>query len=126
MSLSTDIPLKPPANPGAAATAILLDTTLSPDGLTTLSKRKSMMQLRRAIVGAFIDQNATLFVDWLAPGSVTWRPYDAAGYAITANTFFQKDCLCLGDDTRIRIVTVTGPTLWEVSIRGCPDRGLGE
>lgn len=126
--LETDTHLAPPANPGAGATAIVLDTTRVSVGgvLTTLGQRKGFPSVRRASVVAFIDQNATLFVDWLASGSVTWRPYDAAGYAITASVFFQKDCLFLGDDTRIRIVTVTGPGVWEVSCRLSPDRGLGQ
>jgi hypothetical protein len=93
--------------------------------LTRDVRRKSRPESKRLIVCAFIDQNATLFVDWKAAGSATWRPYDA-GYAITASTFFQKDILFLGDDTRVRIVTVTGPGVWEISGRLTRDRGLGQ
>jgi len=121
---TSDFHMVPPPNPGAGATAILLDTTIK-NG-TTLKQRGQFPAVKRVVVAAFIDQAATLFVDWLAAGSTTWRPYDPAGYAITASTFFQKDVLLLGDDTRIRIVTGTAPTVWEVSGRQSQNRGLGE
>ncbi|HET6279309.1 MAG TPA: hypothetical protein VFH73_00015, partial [Polyangia bacterium] len=124
---ASDFHITPPANPGAGATAYVYDTTWdSVNGVLTRDvRRKFRPESKRLIVCAFIDQAATLFVDWKAAGSTNWRPYDAAGYAITASTFFQKDCLFLGDDTRVRIVTVTGPGVWEISGRLTRDRGLG-
>ena len=129
-NLDADTHLKPPANPGAAATAILLDTTAVAVGgvLTTMTQRAKRPADRRAICCAIMDQAATFFIDVMLPGSTTWRTVNGngSGEPIAANTFFERDVLLISDDTRIRIVTVNAPTVWEVSVRLCGDRGLGQ
>lgn len=131
MPSSPDDRLASPANPGAAGTATLLDTTLGPkaDGTqVTLAQRCAKLHVKRVEVCVTVDQNATFFTDWLDPTSTTWRTYNGngAGEPITASTPFQRSVKCVGLDTRIRIVTVTAPTLWEVMGRVSRDQALGQ
>ncbi|HVZ89625.1 MAG TPA: hypothetical protein VHG72_21870 [Polyangia bacterium] len=118
----SDTFLKPPANPGANATAVLYDSTLNETGSGISPGNKSD---RRAAIAAFLDQNATLKISFKTNGSTNWRPYNGtagAGDTITANTPFTQDYLLYGDDIKIEIDTVTAPTVWEVSCRLSPGR----
>ncbi len=123
-----DTELKPPANPGASATATLWDSTADTGTGVTLARRNAFNDVKRVLVSVFIDQAATFFVDHLVPGSTTWRTTNGSGSgeAITASTYFERDNLKMGPDMRLRIVTVTNPTTWEVSIRLIHDRALAQ
>lgn len=113
--------------PAGSATVILLDTTALRTG-TTLTDRRSFSMIKRALARIMMDQNATFFHDSLNVGSTTWRTINGSGsgQTITANTLFELDCLFIGDDTRLRVLTATVPTLWEVSVRMSTDRALAQ
>lgn len=115
------------ATPAGSATVILLDTTWG-NTTTTLTVRRGLSRVRRAIVRVYMDQAATFYHDSLTVGSTTWRTINGSGSgsAITASTLFEMDCLFIGDDTRLRVVTGTVPTVWEVSVRLTDDRALGQ
>lgn len=125
MAQRRDTVIVPPSNPGGSATATLWDSTWDVGGTkTSLTRRNAYPHIQRAVVTAFIDQAATFFVDHLVPGSSTFRTTNGggAGEAIAASTYFERDNQKLGPDMRLRIVTGTAPTVWEVSCRLCEDR----
>jgi len=125
---SFDVFVRPPANPGGSATAVLLDTSADPATGVTLSRRGGMSEIRRAIVALFVDQSCTFFVDQLAQNSSTFRTTNGggSGESVSASTYFERDNLFMGDDTKLRVVTGTAPTTWEVTIRLSPDRALAQ
>lgn len=112
-----DVPIAPPANPGAAATAYVYQSTGTPGGAPAPGKsRGKKMNDKRVDVCITVDQPATFFTDWLDPNSTTWRTFNGggAGEPIAANTQFQRSVKRMGWDLRIRIVTVNNPGVWEV------------
>ena len=124
MAQAVDIPIIGTPNPGASATATVLDTTAVrnsavPAVVVSLAQRCARLDIRRVDVCITIDQNATFFTDWIDPLSNTWRTWNGngSGEPILANTPFQRSVKRVGLDFRIRIVTVNNPTLWEVM--GC-------
>lgn len=114
--------------PGASATVILWDSTIDPALGTTLARRRAYPNISRATVRIYCDQVVTFFAEDLAKISTTWRPFNngGAGDATTINTWFEKNILFVGDDHRFRVVTVTGPTVWEVSVKLWLDPGLAQ
>jgi hypothetical protein len=115
--------------PGASNSAVILwDSTADPGLGITLARRRASPNLSRATVRIYADQVVTLFAEDLARGSTTWRAYNngGAGDATTINTWFEKNILFPGDDHRLRVVTVTAPTVWEVSVKLWPDPGLAQ
>lgn len=113
--------------PAGSATVILWDSTAGASG-TTLVRRHGWPSLRRVVVSIFTDQAATFFADCITPNSSTWRTFNngGAGEAVAANVLFQRDVFLFGADHRIRVVTGTVPTVWEVSVRITEDRALGQ
>lgn len=105
--------------PGGSATVILWDSTADPGLGTTLARRRAYPKIARATVRIYCDQVVTFFADDLAKISTTWRPYNngGAGDATTINTWFERNVLFEGDDHRLRVVTGTVPTVWEVSVK---------
>lgn len=114
--------------PGGSATVVLFDTTADIGTGTTLTRRRAYPYIKRAIVRIYMDQAATFYHDSLTNGSTTWRTVNGSGSgeSITASTLFERDCLFIGDDTRLRVVTGTGPSTWEVSVRLTTDRALAQ
>lgn len=131
MAQAPDVIITGIPNPGAAATAVVLDTTKLTSLLgvaATLGQRCARLDIRRVDVCITVDQPATFFTDWLDPTSTTWRAWNnnGSGEVIAANTPFQRSVKCLGADTRIRIVTVNNPTVWEVMGRINPSADLSQ
>lgn len=114
--------------PAGAATVILWDSTADHATGVTLSIRKGYPEIKRALVRVFMDQAATFFSDDLVLISSTWRTFNGggAGEAIAANTWFERDVLLPAQDHRLRILTATVPTVWEVSVKLSPDRALAQ
>jgi hypothetical protein len=115
--------------PAGATNVVLFDTTANPGTGVTFYRRRNHNRVRRGIVRVYTDQAATFFAQSVAFNSTNWRTYNGsgAGEAITANTFFERDVLFVGDDTRLTITTGTVPTVWEVSVRLVEgDRALGQ
>lgn len=114
--------------PGNNATTVLWDSTLDFKG-TTLQKRRQYPNVSRATVRIYADQVVTMKANDLTAGSSTWRTYNnsGAGDATTANTWFERDVLFVGDDHQITVTAgATGPTVWECSVKLWPDRALGQ
>lgn len=128
--MHADTRVAPPANPGLNGTATLLDTTTLPNGATTLTNRGTLAKLgvRRALVTILADQVVTFKASTIATGSTTWRVYNGSGSgeATTANVFFERDVLLMGDDALLTIVCTTAPTVWEVTISLVTDRALAQ
>lgn len=114
--------------PAGSATVVLFDSTGDPATGVTLSRRKGYPEIKRAIVRIYMDQNATFNHNSLSLNSTTWRTINGSGsgQAVTANTLFELDCLFIGDDTQLTLVTGTVPTVWEVSVRLAHERALGQ
>lgn len=115
--------------PGAGATVVLFDTTAHPGTGVTLYARKQMPQIKRATVTIEMDQAATFLTDNLASTSAsTFDTFNGggAGEPIAANTFFERDVAFIGDDTRIRVVTVNAPSVWRVTVKLSTDRALAQ
>ena len=115
--------------PAGASNIVLWDTTADPGKGTPFARRRTHPRVRRAIIRVQTDQAATFFAQNVTVNSIIWRTYNGAGAgeAIAANTFFERDVLCVGDDTRLMITTGTVPTLWEVSVRLVEaDRSVGQ
>ena len=114
--------------PGAGATVVLFDTTANPGTGATLYIRRSMPDIKRAVVTIEMDQAATFFTSNLAATSSTFDVFNGggAGEAIAANTFFARDVDFLGDDTKIYVVTVNAPTIWRVTVKLSTDRALAQ
>ena len=114
--------------PGASATVILWDSTADTGKGTTLTLRRQFPHLKRALVRIFVDQQCTFFHDNLVNGSTTWRTTNGSGSGetIAASTYFERDCLLMADDTRLKVTTGTAPSVWEVSVRLIPERPLGQ
>lgn len=113
--------------PGASATVILFDTT---DSTTTTpgTKRRGYSLIRRAVVTIETDQAATFYHSTCAASGSTWDVINGSGSgeSITANTLFERDCLFIGDDTQLKVVTGSAPSVWRVSVRLVPDRALAQ
>ena len=113
--------------PGGSATVVLFDTT---DSTTTTptSKRRGYSLIKRAVVSILCDQNATFYHKTLAASSSTWDVINGSGSGetITGGTWFERDCLFVGDDTQLVVVTGTAPATWRVQVRLSPDRALGQ
>lgn len=117
------------ALPGASNSSVILwDSTADPGKGTALARRRAFPNVSRATVRIYADQVVTLFAEDLVVGSTTWRVYNngGAGDATTINTWFEKNILFIGDDHRIRVATVTAPTVWEVSVKLWTDPGLAQ
>lgn len=116
------------AVPAGSATVILWDSTEDPGLGTTLARRRAYPNLARATVRIYMDQAATFFADDLAKISTTWRTYNGSGSgeAIAANTWFERDVYLMGDDHRLRVLTATVPTVWEVSVKLWTDKPLSQ
>lgn len=120
-------PLKPPANPGASGTATVYDS--DPNGLPADGTGKVTGDCERVSVAVFTNVgDATLFCKWQAPGSSSLRTFNGGGLGevIPANTFFQRDVLMMPGRNQITIVTVTGPTTWEVGAERIAGRALAQ
>ena len=114
--------------PAGSATVVLWDSTADPGLGTTLARRRAFPRIKRAVVRIYMDQAATFLAQDLAKNSTTWRTFNnsGSGDAITANTWFERDVLLVGDDHRLEVTTGTVPTVWEVSVRLSEDRPLGQ
>ena len=125
MAQRRDTVIAPPSNPGASATATLWDSTWDVGGTkTSLTRRDAYRHIQRITVTVFADQVVTVFFDGVEPGSTTFRTINGGGLgeATTASAYFSRDFFKTGTDVRVRIVTTTGPTVWEVSCRLSEDR----
>lgn len=116
--LNTGRLLAPPANPGAANSALIYDT-----GAVTATDQETNGR-KRVRTACYVDQAATFLVQWAAPGSSNLRT--VASVAINANDYFQRDVLLQPGRTRITIVTVTGPSVWEVGVEVLSDPALAQ
>lgn len=96
--------LTQPANPGAAATATIYETT------------SATTQPKRVRVACYIDAAATFYCKWKPRSGATWRTFNGtgSGESIAATTFFERDVLLMPGLNQITIVTGAGPTVWEV------------
>lgn len=120
------------ANPGESASATIWDSTaITQNGtlIDTCSTGRRRL-VKRITFDAFIDVNDAVFViERRFPNSTTWRIVNgpaSLGEAITANTYFERSVARVGGDQRIRIVTATGPTVWNVAYLLHPDAGLSQ
>lgn len=114
--------------PAGGATVILWDSTADPFTGTTLTRRRAHAKLVRATVKIFVDQAATFYCDDLSKISTTWRTFNGggSGEAVAANTWFERDVFLVGDDHRLRVVTGTVPTVWEVSVKLHANKALSQ
>lgn len=120
-TMSADIALTVPANPGAGGTAIIFDTTMVAG--VTLSQRAAMLDVREVLVAIKTDVAARFYTAWLDPTTTAWtiNNEDAGGpgEAIVASTPFSRIVTCVGLDTLIYVTTPAGPppALWQVMAR---------
>lgn len=112
-------------NPGASATATIYDSGAPPVGSRQVPGGAEVVRVRVAV---FMDQAATFFCKWAAPGSSNLRTFNGggSGEAISVNTFFERDVLMMPGRNQITIVTVTGPTVWEVGAELVDDQALAQ
>lgn len=106
--------------PGTSATTTLWDSTADPMTGVTLTRRRAYPNVSRATVRIYADQVVTMKANDLTRGSTTWRTYNnsGSGDATTANTWFEKNILFIGDDHQITVTAGgTPPTVWEVSVK---------
>ncbi len=111
------------------STVVLWDSTAHPGFGTTLSRRRAYHGISRAIVRIYADQIVTFKHRDLTVGSTTWRVVNNAGSgeATAINTYFERDCLFIGDDMSLIVDIVTAPTTWEVSVQLIEgERALGQ
>lgn len=115
--------------PGTSATTVLWDSTADPGTGVTLARRRAWPNVTRATVRIYADQVVTLKTNDLTKNSTTWRTYNnsGSGDATTANTWFEKNVLFVGDDHQITVTAGgTPPTLWEVSVKLWTDPALSQ
>lgn len=115
--------------PGNNATTVLWDSTADPGKGTTLARRRVYPHVSRATVRIYADQVVTFKANDITAASSTWRTYNnsGSGDATTANTWFEKDVLFVGDDHQLTVTAgATGPTVWECSVKLWNDRALGQ
>jgi hypothetical protein len=114
--------------PAGSSTVILFDTTADTGTGTTLTNRRLFPEVKRAIVTIMCDVAVTFFHDRLNVGSTTWDTINGSGSgeATTGGTLFERDCLFIGDDTRLKVTTTTAPATWRVSVRLVTDRALAQ
>jgi hypothetical protein len=100
-----------PANPGATATATILDTGPKEAGA---GDSRNTQRFRCVI---YADQVVTFRHRWAAPGSSNLRVVNGAGSgeATTASVAKDFDKPLLPGRNVFDIVTTTGPTVWEVA-----------
>lgn len=122
--MAKPVPIAPPANPGASATATIYDNGEIPVGFVS-EQRRGYSRVR---IACYLSHAATLYVKWGAPGSANLRTVNGggAGEAIAATTYFQRDILLQPGRNQITIVTVTTPTTWEVGVEAVEDQALGQ
>lgn len=113
-------PLTPPPNPGAAATATLLDTGRVELGNPTSSpSRGKNTEAQRVRLVIFADQVVTFHHRWRPPEEIdgTLRQLNGAGgEATTVSTAFIRDVVLQPGRNVLQVVTTTAPTVWEVAI----------
>ncbi len=115
--------------PGNNATTVLWDSTADPGTGVTLTRRRAWPNICRATVRIYADQIVTMKANDLTRGSSTWRTYNnsGSGDATTANTWFEKNILFVGDDHQITVTAgATGPTTWECSVKLWVDPTLSQ
>jgi hypothetical protein len=111
-------PFQPPANPGAAATAVLLDT-----GAVEGLGRGKITSEHRARGVVYADQVVTVRHVWYGPGSASGRVL--ATQATTAGVATSYDFALYAGRNVIEAVTTVAPVAWEVSTEVSDQAGAG-
>lgn len=103
--------------------AVVFDTGAVTTADILSGKASSKKQRVRTAVYTNVA-DAVYTVEWAAPNSSNLRPVATA--TIPAATFFQRDALLQPGRTKITIVTVTGPTIFEVGCDVIDDQAMGQ
>jgi hypothetical protein len=112
-------PFQPPANPGNAGTAVLLDTGAVESGTAAYPHRgQTTPDMRGQAVIYVTVQPVTFRHVWYAPGSANGRVVNGggAGEAVVAGTALVFDRLLLPGRNVFEVLNgATAPTLFEVA-----------